>query len=215
MIAGWRMQSRVIALCLAACGICAQALAQPAESLRDIEIDSLFIDVSEDDSNFTVIDARMDETGTAGALFGIVGAGINSANNAGQDDKLADTLRDAAAEIDLSALLSGAISSTLADRQALPLPETQGEASHTLLVEIRNWGLMRQNREDKRMRVFLNLTLSVLDDKQKTVWEKKRENAVGGDAAMFEEFTGERLKSELTALAEKSGKYIAYQIIYR
>ena len=65
------------------------------------------------------------------------------------------------------------------------------------------------------MRVFLNLTLSVLDDKQKTVWEKKRENAVGGDAAMFEEFTGERLKSELTALAEKSGKYIAYQIIYR
>lgn len=215
MIAEWRMRSRVIALCLAACGLGGAAFAQPAESLRDIEIESLFIDVSEDDSNFTVIDARMDETATAGVLFGIVGAGINSASNAGQDDKLADTLRDAAAEIDLQTLLSDAITSTLAERQALPLSEAQSEASHTLLVEIRNWGLMRQNREDQRMRVFLNLTLSVLDDKQKTVWEKKRENAVGGDAALFEEFTAERLQGELTALAEKSGKYIAYQIIYR
>jgi hypothetical protein len=210
-----RMRRRSLFLWLSALCVCGPAAAQPDSSLRDVDIASLYIDVSDEDSNFTVIDARMDETMTAGVFFGIVGAGINSASNASQDDKLADTLREAAAEIDLKTALTGAIAETLSGKDALPLAADRSEASHTLLVEIRNWGLMRKSREDERMHVFLNLSLSVLDAKGKPVWEKKRENAVGAEAAAFEDFTGERLQSEMAALAEKSGKFVAFQIIYR
>ena len=193
----------------------APSRAQADVSLRDIEIVSLFVEGSEDDSNFTVIDSRMDETGTAGVFFGVVGAGLNSAANASEDDKKADTLRAAADELDLQALLADAVAGTIAAKETPPLSGDRGAASHVLLVEIRNWGLMRKSRDDERMRVFLNLTLSLLDPKGKTVWEKKRENAVGADAANFEDYDGALLAAEMTALAEKTGKYVAYQIIYR
>ncbi len=60
------------------------ALSSTAKSsLGDITIDTLFIEISKEDSNFTVIDARFDETAT-------------SSSNAGSDDEKADVLRDTA-----------------------------------------------------------------------------------------------------------------------
>lgn len=213
MIKLWRAWGLVVFLC--AVGAIAPAAAQQTRSLDQIEFKSLFIEVSDRDSNFTVVDARFDETGTAGVFFGIVGAGLNSAQNAAQDDDKADTLRAAADKIDLTAILSDALRETLASRGDIALAAGRAEASHTLLVEIRNWGLLRKNREDAQMRVFLNLTLTVLDAKNRTVWEKKRENAVGDEAAPFEAYTDEKLTAEMEKLARKSGQYVAYQFIYR
>lgn len=196
-------------------GVITPAAAQSETSLAAIDFRSLFVEVSDQDSNFTVVDARIDETYAAGAFFGLLGAAVNSAANAAEDDGKADTLRAAAAEIDLKSALDSAIREPLAAHGAPPLAPDGFEASHTLRVEIRNWGLLRKNREDKEMRAFLNLTLEILDEKGHRVWRKERENAVSGRAAEFEAYTEDRFKSEMQELAEKSGRYIAYQIIYR
>lgn len=193
----------------------APAVAQKEASLGDIDISTLYVEVSDADGNFTVVDARVDETGTAGVFFGVVGAGINSAANASQDDKKADTLRAAAAELDLKSIVLAAVTQTLAARESVPLSLDQAGASHTLLVEIHNWGLMRKNRETQEMRVFLNLSIDLLDEKKKTVWRKKRENNVGQKAEPFEAFTPAMFKEEMERLAQKSGQHVAYQIIYR
>jgi hypothetical protein len=183
--------------------------------LSDIELSTVFIEVDDNDSNFTVVDARYDETATAAALFGIAGAALNSAANASQDDKKADTLRSAAGSIDIKGILERNLIETLTRRGELDLKSEESTAAHTIVVGIHNWGLIRMGRDDKRMRTFLNLSMRVLDAKGQVVWEKKRENSVGQNPAMFEEFNGVRLTSDMEALAAKSGIYIGNQINYR
>ncbi len=191
------------------------AIAKQETQLAEIEFETLFIEISEEDSNFTVVDARMDETATAAVFFGVLGAGLTSAGNAAHDDKKADTLREAAAKIDLSSLLLDAMNQTFASSEDIAMASGQDMASHTLVVEIRNWGLLRKNKESQEMRSFLNLTLKIRDNKNEIIWEKKRENAVGDKSSLFEDYTEEKLTSEMEAVAEKTGRYIAYQFIYR
>lgn len=190
--------------------------AQPsAATLADIDLATVVIKIDDGDANFTVIDARYDETATAAVLFGLAGAAINSAANASQDEKKADTLRAAADEISIKEILAENLTSTLAKKGELDLRSDKAEAAHTIEVGIHNWGLIRMSRDDKRMRVFLNLSMRVLDAKDRVVWEKKRENSVGQNPGSFEEFTPERLTTDMETLAAKAGQYIGNQINYR
>jgi hypothetical protein len=188
---------------------------QPAQALADIGISSIAVDVAADDSNFTVIDSRFDETATAGALLGVLGASINSGINAGEDDKKADPFRAGAAGIDLAAILRGSAGETLAARANPPVAESRADASHSLIIEIHNWGLIRASRDDPRLRAFLNLSWKITDAKGRTVFEKKRENAVAPELRPLSDHSDETLKADIEALAAKTGALIAYQIIYR
>lgn len=188
---------------------------QPAQALADIALTSLLVEVSADDSNFTVIDSRFDETATAGALLGVLGASINSGINAGEDNEKADRFRAGAAGIDLAAILRGSAGETLAARANPPVAEGRADASHSLIIEIHNWGLIRASREDPRLRAFLNLSWRIADAKGKTVFEKKRENAVAPELRPLSDHSDETLRADVEALAAKAGALIAYQIIYR
>lgn len=185
----------------------------PAASLADLEIETIAVSASAADSNFTVIDSRFDETATAGALLGVLGASINSGINAGEDDKKADPLRAGAAGIDIAGILTKSAGETLAARQSPPVAETG--ASHTLVIEIHNWGLIRASRDDPRLRAFLNLSWKIEDAKGKALFEKKRENAVAPELRPLADHSDESLKADVEALAAKAGALIAYQIIYR
>lgn len=190
--------------------------APPAQKqLGEIELGVLQIEVADSDSNFTVIDARYDETATAAVLFGLVGAAANSAANASADDNKADTLRAGAMEIELSKLIAEELARTLGMRPEFSLTTDAGAAANVLSVEVHNWGLIRVSRDDQRMRAFLNLSFKILDPKRRVLFEKKRENSVGQDMAPFPEWTDSRLKTESERLAKKAGQYIANQIIYR
>jgi hypothetical protein len=175
----------------------------------------VFVELSASDSNFTVIDSRFDETATAGVLLGVVGASINSSINASEDDKKADAFRAGAATIDLAGVISGSATETLMARGTPTVAPSKTDASHVLLIEIRNWGLGRAAKDDPRLRTFVNLTWKVLDGKGKVVFEKERENSVAPTLRRLEEFNDEILKSEVETLAKKAGRQIAYQIIYR
>ncbi|MFN3960618.1 MAG: hypothetical protein ACK4NP_11985 [Parvularculaceae bacterium] len=188
---------------------------QPAQALADIEISSIAVEVTADDSNFTVIDSRFDETATAGALLGVLGASINSGINAGEDDRKADRFRAGAAGVDLAGLLTRSAVETLAARRNPPAAGAKAEASHSLIIEIHNWGLIRASREDPRLRAFLNLSWKIADAKGKTVFEKKRENAVAPELRPLADHSDETLNADVEALAAKAGALIAYQIIYR
>lgn len=183
--------------------------------LSSISFTSIVVETSAADSNYTVVDSRFDETGTAGALFGMLGASINSGINASEDNEKADRFREAAAKIDITGIISKSASDLLSARANPPLAPSKEEASHTLLIEIRNWGLIRADKEDPRLRVFLNASWKVLDAKGDVVFEKKRENAVGPTLRPLDEFTNEIFTAEMEALAAKTGPLIAYQIVYR
>jgi len=215
-----RQQVAFAAACLAAAALSfgaadAREKPQPAQTLAAIGISAIAIEVAADDSNFTVIDSRFDETATAGALLGVLGASINSGINAGEDDRKADPFRAGAAGIDLAAILRASAGDTLAARANPPVAEGKADASHSLIIEIHNWGLIRASREDPRLRAFLNLSWKIADAKGKTVFEKKRENAVAPELRPLADHSDETLKADVEALAAKAGALIAYQIIYR
>lgn len=193
----------------------ANAKKQDAAALSSIAFSSIAVETSAADSNFTVIDSRFDETATAGALLGVLGASLNSGINAGEDNKKADRFREAAARIDLAGLISKSASDRLSARANPPLAATKADASHVLLIELRNWGLIRADRDDPRLRTFLNLSWKIVDAKGATVFEKKRENAVSPALRTLDEFNDEVLRAEMETLASKAGQQIAYQIIYR
>jgi hypothetical protein len=88
---------------------CAGALAQPAAQMRDVQISVLGTEVRSDDSEFEVIDARMDETQTAAVLFGVVGAVVSSAATNATDDSRAAPYLEAAATIDVRTLVANAL----------------------------------------------------------------------------------------------------------
>ncbi len=193
----------------------ANAKKRDAIAFSSIVITSIAVETSAADSNYTVVDSRFDETATAGALFGVLGASISSGINAGEDNKKADRFREAAAKIDLAGIINKSSSDLLAARADPPLARSKEEASHALLIEVRNWGLIRSTQDDPRLRVFLNLTWKVLDAEGNLVFEKKRENAVGPTLRLLDEYTNEILTAEIETLAAKAGPLIAYQIVYR
>lgn len=215
-----RVQTALLIASLVAASMGAAAADAPAKpasgrALADIDLNAVFVETSASDSNFTVIDSRFDETSTAGALFGVLGASISSGINAGEDDKKADPFRAGAAAIDLAGILTRSAGDSLAARQNPPLAGAKAEASHTLVIEIHNWGLIRASREDPRLRAFLNLSWKIADEKGKTVFEKKRENAVAPVLRRLEEHSDETLKGDIETLASKTGQLIALQLVYR
>lgn len=186
-----------------------------AATLSSVALSKLTVETSSSDSNYTVVDSRFDETGTAGALFGIVGASVNSGINAAEDGKKADRFREAAAKIDLAGFLTRSAAERLGAQDNPALATAKAEASHALVIEIHNWGLIRAARDDPRMRSFLNVSWKILDAKDSVVFEKSRENAVSPTLRALGDFTDEILTTEMETLASKTGQQIAYQIIYR
>jgi hypothetical protein len=158
----------------------------------------------------------MDETATAAVFFGMVGAVINSADNNAEDSAKADPLRPAAAAVDLDGLILQALTDRLSARNAALLAPTPDGASHTLLIEVGDWGLIRRaQRPDASMRAFLKLNLSILDARGRRVWGPQREHSVGGLTAELPGFTPDVFKTEMEALAGRTGQQIANRLIYR
>lgn len=195
----------------------ANAKKREAAPLSSIAFTSIVVESSAADSNYTVIDERFDETSAGGLLFGggMLGAALNSGLNAGQDNTKADRFREAAAKIDIAGIITKSANDLLTSRANPPVAPSKEEASHTLLIKIHNWGLIRADQEDPRLRAFLNLSWEVLDAKGDAVFEKKRENAVGPTLRPLDEYTNEILTAEMEMLAAKAGPLVAYQIIYR
>lgn len=185
-------------------------------SLHDIQIGSLSINVDDSEDEFTVIDSRMDETATAGVFFGLIGATINSAVNNSEDAAKADPLRSTAAEIDLRSLIESAIRERLTARQAIPLSDSPAAATHTLIVKIGEWGLVRRAQHpDTFMRSFLKLDVSIVDARGRVVWRSQREHSIGQLNAELSAFTPEVLRSEMSAVASRAGQQVANTLIYR
>jgi hypothetical protein len=215
--------SVLIALAAAAVSISAAVAAPASENakkgeqvaLSSISFTSIAFETSAADSNYTVIDSRFDETAAAGALFGLLGASLNSGINAGEDNEKADRFREAAAKIDLVGIITKSVNDMLTARADPPVAASREEASHVLHIEIRNWGLIRSAKDDPRLRGFINLSWKILDADGKTVFEKKRENAVSPTLRPLDEYTNELLTADIETLAAKTGPLIAYQIVYR
>lgn len=189
------------------------AYADKNEKLGAVEITGMSVALDESDSNFTVIDARMDETATAAVLFGLVGAAVNSASNASEDKVLTDVYRETAAEIDLASLIKDNLISTINKKQSVPLVSEGELASHDLEVEIKDWGMVRISNASPEMRIFLNLRV-IMKENGKSIWDTRRHDA-GKHEAIFSDFTEEIFVEQVNRLAQKSGQRIAYEIIYR
>lgn len=187
-----------------------------AAQLGDIPITALAVDVSDEDASFEVIHARMDETQTAAVFFGMIGAVAVSAVNNAEDEERAAPLRPTAEAIDLDALVTQALTERLASRETVTLADSDTSASHTLLVEIGDWGLVRRAQlPDTSMRVFLKLNVSVLDARGRRVFGPQREHSIGQFNGLLAEFTPEVFRAEMEALAARAGQQVANRIIYR
>jgi hypothetical protein len=191
-------------------------LAQPSADLGDVEIQSLSLQIDDEDSAFTVVDSRMDETGTAAVFFGLIGATINSIDNNSEDDAKAEPLKATAEALDVPNLVMQALRARLEARGGVELAGTPDGASHTLIVEIGEWGLVRRaSRPSTEMRTFLKLTLRMVDARNRAAWGPQRENSIGPFNAELAEFTPEVFQSEMEALAVRAGEHVANLLIYR
>jgi hypothetical protein len=193
-----------------------QAAAKEIAQLADIPIESLAIQVVQTPSVFTVIDSRMDETGTAAVFFGLIGAAINSADNNSEDRAKAAPLLETAEAIDLDGLIDQALRTRLAAAPAGHLNQAPAPASHTLVVTITEWGLIRKaQKPDTSMRAFLKLSLSINDASGKPVWGPQRDHSVGQMTADLPAFTPDVFKTEIETLATRAGVQVANKMIYR
>ena len=104
------------------------------------------------------------------------------------------------------------LNATLAAR-TFPLAPAQKGASHTLSVEIKEWGLTRTSMRDARLTTFIRLHV-VMKQGNKVVWDTYMKDS-GGRAAMLPEMTSDMLVEDIESLAAKMGERIAYEIIYR
>jgi len=193
----------------AALVFCAHAEAKETETLGPVEIKSLSVSADESAGNFTVIDSRMQETATAAVLGGLIGAGINSAINKDEDDRKAERFAEAAKAVDIQALVTASIIETLEARD-FPLADP---SSHKLAIEIKDWGLTRISFREPEASVFL--TVRVVLNKDRTVFWDTHVKESGASKELLVDITPEEFSEQITALARKTGKRIAYEIIYR
>ncbi len=208
------MRSVIPAVAVAAASVLfAQfANADKLETLGTFPIAALNVSVDDADSKFMVVYERMGETGTAAVLGGIIGAGINSAINADQDAGLAEPYKVAASALDLKEIVESNIRSTL-EAKGIDPNTAPDVASHLLRVEIKDWGLLRTSFEGTELSTFMKLHLVMRDGKVK-VWDVYQKE-VGKQADIIENITPETLSAAMEKLAAKSGKRVAYEIIYR
>lgn len=185
-------------------------------ALRDIQITSLATEVKDDDAAFEIIYSRMDETATAAVFFGVIGAVANSAVNAGEDHEREEPLRPTADSLELRRIVQDAIIARLTARGTVPLATSREEASHTLVVDIGEWGLVRRAQlPDTTMRAYLKMNISLVDARGRRVWGPQREHTIGQMTAELSAFTPEAFRAEMEAVAARAGNSIANKIIYR
>lgn len=156
-----------------------------------------------------VIDSRMTETSTAAVFAGMIGAAVNSAVNANEDEDKADRYRAAAGQLQLGSILEKAITETLEKRNF----SLSDQGSHQLTVEVKDWGLTRISFHQPQASVFLKVHV-VMRDGRKVVWDTHMKES-GSKAALLADISSEDFAEQITALANKTGKRIAYEIIYR
>jgi hypothetical protein len=207
------MRSVLLATAAAVCALVfgQSAGADDLETLQAIPIAAVNLSVDDSDSHFMVVYERMGETATAAVFAGIIGAGINSAINADQDADLARPYLAAANALPLKDIIEKSIRSTLEDK-GMDLADA-AEASHVLRVEIRDWGLLRTSFDSTQLTTFLKLHLIMKDGKER-VWDVYQKE-VGKKPDNIENITPESLSAAMEKLAAKSGKRVAYEIIYR
>jgi len=192
------------------------ALAIEGAQLRDIPIERLAVRIDETDSEFTVVDSRMDETATAAVFFGLIGASINSATNNAEDDAKEAPLRPTAAAIDLDTIIAEAITTRLSSSGAIALASTSENASNTLVAEIGEWGLARRAQgADKSMRAFLKMNIRLVDARNRALWGPQREHSIGQMSAELTAFTPDVFRTEMETLAARAGRAVANHLIYR
>jgi hypothetical protein len=192
-------------------GYCLQASAERLETLGPEPIEALDVTMEPGNGTFMVIDSRMTETATAAVLAGVIGAGINSAINADEDRKKAEPYQAAASQIDVAGLVETALRDTLASKD-FPMAD-ENLASHVLSVEVKDWGLTRVAFDRADMAVFLKVSVVMTTGKTK-VWGAYVKES-GRSSGFLSETTPERFSEDMHKLASKTGKRIAYEIIYR
>lgn len=189
--------------------VCAEAQAKEIETLGPIEISALSVTSDDSAGNFMVVDSRMQETSTAAVIGGVIAASINSAINKEEDDRKAQPFLQAAAALDLATLVEAAITETLSKR-GVPLSDP---GSHQLTIEIKDWGLTRVSYREPQSVVFLKVHVTMKQGRT-FVWDTYVKES-GVDSALLGSITPEAFTEQTTALAQKTGKRIAYEIIYR
>lgn len=209
-----RLRQTIRIVMLAACAFLATwpASAQDKSKLGNVTIVSLFHAVDLSGASFQVVDSRFEETATAVVLFGIIGGLVNSGINGDEDHKKSLPYADAVAKLEPGRILNEKLGQTLAAR-AQPLAPSAKGASHSLSVEIKEWGLTRTSMRDERVTTFIRLHL-VMKQGNKVVWDTYMKDS-WGRAAMLSEMTNEMLVEDIESLAAKMGERIAYEIIYR
>lgn len=195
----------------ASAGLCLPAVAERLETITPGPIDSLSIEMKPGNGTFMVVDSRMQETATAAVLAGIIGATINSAVNAEEDANKAKPFQQAADSLDVAGLVETALRKTLEGKD-FPIAD-QGLASHDLTLEIKDWGLSRVSFEKNDVAVFLKVAVVMKNGKTKT-WDVYLKES-GRSSGTLYEITPETFSEDMQKLASKTGKRIAYEIIYR
>ena len=167
---------------------------------------SVNIEASPDD--FTFIDSRMTETATAAVLFGIIGAGINSSINADEDRIKAKPFLSTANAIELEDILKSSIKGVLEKRGYL----FEEEHVTNLSLEVKSWGISRTSFEKTDFAPFLVIDVELAEGR-KVHWEERMKESAT-DTYELQDMTPDVFDKEMRALAVKTGKRIAYEILY-
>lgn len=204
---------RRIAL-LVACALVAVApsTAQDRSRLTNFPITSLFYGTDISGARFEVVDSRFEETATAVVFFGLIGGLVNSGINGSEDSEKAKPYAEAVARLEPGRILGEKFASTLAAK-AFPMAPAEKGASHSLRIEIKEWGLTRTSMRDERLTTFIRLHV-VMKQGNKVVWDTYMKDS-WDRAALLPEMTSEMLVEDIENLAAKLGERIAYEIIYR
>lgn len=203
----------VLLLMIAAWGLLPQiTYADDKEKLGDFPIEALVVRVDPKDDDFQVIYSRMEETTTAAVAFGIIGAAVNSGINGSEDSDRAKKYKVAADSIDLSEIIHAEVISRL-EKKEFPLASDIANGSHTLNVEIKEWGLRKVAFDESEVTTFIRMRLTVREGK-KLLWEKWHKQS-GKEEILLSVYTAEDFAVNMEKLAKKTGRRIANEIIYR
>lgn len=200
---------RILIAALFAAFLTPTVLADDYNALAGRDVSEFSVKLDRQSENFTLIYSRMEETGTAGALFGLAGAAINSSINASEDAERAERFRETASQINVGELLQAGIEETLVKRELSNNPESPFVVS----VRIKDWGIIKASFGEEEVTTFITTQVKMNDGKTKVYDTYFKES--GKKVVTLEELSEELFASEITALAKKTGKRIAYEIVFR
>jgi len=206
------MRALLLVIACAMFAAAAPASAQDTSRLTNFPIGSLFHGTDISGARFEVVDSRFEEDATATVLFGIVGGLVNSGITGSEDAKKAEPYADAVKKLEPGRILSEKFAATLAARE-FPVAAAEKGATHTLRIEIKEWGLTRTSMRDLRLTPFIRLHV-VMKQGKKVVWDTYMKDS-WDRSAMLPQTTNEMLVEDIENLAAKLGERIAYEIIYR